>query len=1288
MALHVIRVEGGPYLGDLKFLTPQNVFSEKLSIRHSADFGGEPEKLEFEWWYKPDSAAFDPTDLPRVGANGEVTDARGWLFYSAATGEGVNSITLGDGGESSLLVLGDNWFVGRYRGYNVGGATPWTPWIGDPSGTPVAPRASLAEGWIKRVVRGINPFDQRFNDFHNNEVDTFSSMLIQAGTRYEGDIALNSDNVGGVGLIAAYTTVLNRGKKLSIEGIPAVNFDPANNALLFAASRVSDLYMLLGNEAFADSTDPTIGFGIGSGEYGSASSSIHSFQNQMPNLLEEELALLRGRDSSSAGVAASPVYNRLFWNFTLGDGELAYQQSFNIGDFDLDGSISEKDARIQYPQGHGDAWGHYLTASKQYYSLMQHSHFTWVPRSESVNLLGTAISVDYFDERKFARIAAAKAKAGAEIVSLTYRQKFIDDTAGQWQGYKDTDSDRAWGVTEWARRAGQGVIFDWVTANALLFAQDPNPNHTGVQKIDRSTVLELRELPPNLNEMQKHLDSSDIGLNPVGIAKGAVSFDLDPSAINSNRPSERKSHFEQIADRALKAIDNSLKVWDEANKFTGLLRRNQDDVDKFVPAVKDEEIDYKNRLIEIFGYPYAGDIGAGKTYPAGYDGPDAYHWMYVNTAAITGDTAPVSSSFSGFFTPSPNGLNAFTHFPGSEKAFISGFDTNTLESSILQVNYPTTESAAGYTFVAPANWGSRRAPGKIQEAISDIIQEETRLKQALQNYEGLIRNIEDQLALLSAQKQVDASQIKLLNTKRNTLRGMNAVIGFLKGTQISLRRTSAIITGLAETIREALPLSVGLSSDLTSGARAAVKGTALGAVIGLETTADGLEIAENSIDLAKEDVELSTEIKLEVISRDFEVLQRVKEIESMMRDEAVNRLEVFNQREILSQTFGRYLAAVAEGERLLEEIAIFRQRTAAEVSEQRYEDMTFRMFRNEALQKYRASFDLAARYVFMAANAYDYEVNFLGSDTLAGREFLTDIVRQRTLGQVINGKPIVGQGGLADPLARMLANWSVLKSRYGINNPLVTDSRFSLRRELLRIKGDTGSDNTWRDVMQQSRVANLWDLPEFRRYCRPFAPESAGAQPGLVVRFPTTVTFGLNFFGWPLSGGDSTYDPTRFATKINRVGVWLTGSDGTQISATPNVYLVPAGMDVLRSPSGNSLATREWRIIDQVIPEPFPIGQSALNDPNWIPQFDSVGGTFAEIRRFSSFPAYHDQGYYAEGQTTIDSRLIGRSVWNTDWLLIIPGGTLLNDPNVGLDTLINTVDDIKIYFQTYSYSGN
>ena len=54
----------------------------------------------------------------------------------------------------------------------------------------------------------------------------------------------------------------------------------------------------------------------------------------------------------------------------------------------------------------------------------------------------------------------------------------------------------------------------------------------------------------------------------------------------------------------------------------------------------------------------------------------------------------------------------------------------------------------------------------------------------------------------------------------------------------------------------------------------------------------------------------------------------------------------------------------------------------------------------------------------------------------------------------------------------------------------------------------------------------------------------------------------------------------------------------------------------------------------------------------------------------------------------MNARLVGRSVWNSHWKLIIPGPTLLNDPNEGLDRFMRTVKDIKLNFQTYSYSGN
>jgi hypothetical protein len=344
------------------------------------------------------------------------------------------------------------------------------------------------------------------------------------------------------------------------------------------------------------------------------------------------------------------------------------------------------------------------------------------------------------------------------------------------------------------------------------------------------------------------------------------------------------------------------------------------------------------------------------------------------------------------------------------------------------------------------------------------------------------------------------------------------------------------------------------------------------------------------------------------------------------------------------------------------------------------------VFRNDALQKYRAQFDLAQRYVYLAATAYDYEVNLLGTDSRAGQSFLTDIIRQRALGQMRDGVPVAGAAGLADSLARLTENFAVLKTQLGFNNPQTETGRFSLRNELFRLRGSSDAD--WRNELAKARVNDLWQVPDFRRFCRPCAPESAGAQPGMVIRFSTAIRFGENFFGKELSGGDSAYDPSRFATKARSVGLWFSGYNGNGMSLTPRVYLIPAGVDILRSPTGNELTTRQWRVMDQALPVPFTLGSSQLSSPSYIPVINSLGGSFAEIRRFSSFRAYHDSGGFTESEAISDSRLIGRSVWNTEWLLIIPGGTLLNNANTGLDEFIASVSDIKLFFQTYSYAGN
>jgi hypothetical protein len=1280
----VLRVACPVYAGEVKVIESDNVFDEKLTLRHSGDFGGDPDKFEFEWWYMPDTTGTPPVTLP---------PGNGWLRFGGDP-LGQVSITIGGPG---LLTISDNWFFVRYcfegkfdfcaSSEPLTQGNPCVKWsgLGGAPGATTTPRPQLAEGWIKRVVRGLNPFDSRIQDFHRAATNTFASALIQAGTRYEGDIAFSGEPeaLNSVGLIEAYETVLRRGLQLSVDA--GFNFGPANTALLLASGRIADLYMLLGNEAFADAADPIIGFDT-SGEFGSLAPSVFAFQNQLSSLLEEELVLLRGRDDLAAPVGARPVYNRLFWNFTSGEGQVAYVQAYNIADQNVDGFVDERDARILFPQGHGDSWGHYLTALTSYYRLLRHPNYTWEPRAESVLVAGTPVLVDYLDERKFARAAAAKAKTGAEVVNLTYRERYVEDPAGQWQGYKDTDRERAWGLSEWSRRAGQGAYFDWLVANAILPAVDPDPERTGIRKIDRTTVEEIAEIVSEARAIQNEVDKADAGLNPLGLEKDVVPFDIDPNFLEVGSGIQGKTHFEQVYDRTLHAMAGAITVFDHANQLTEMLRRTQDTVNEFIANTDAQERDFRNRLIEIFGYPYADDIGPPGAYRSGYDGPDLVHYMYVDATALTGGSPGPVQEFS-FTYKDPEG--------------------ETLTGSLTDVQYNIETSGYGFTSNALGFSGQRRAPGELQMAISEVILADAAHRRAAREYSNLLRAIEDQTALIAALHALNAEQIEAVNDAQNTRIAMSALIIAAKAAELGFKRAAETVDTTTEAIIAGIPTVIGIASDAFSAARGVIKSVASPFEIFFRISGDVAEGAQTGFEEAKEIADAAAEIRIVAAAATYEATQAVRELEALVREEPLLRLDVYTAEEARRQAVGNYLAKLAEGERLIQELVTFRKLAAAETAEHRYRDMAFRLFRNDALQKYRAQFDLAARYVYLAAKAYDYETNFLGSERGSGERFLTDIVRQRSLGQILDEVPIAGTPGLADPLGRMRQNYLVLEGQFGFNNPQIETGYFSLRSELFRIRPqpapeeapDPDADEEWRLELMRHRVADLWDVPEFRRYCRPFAPEfsaSGGriAQPGIVIRFPTTITFGLNFFGHELGGGDGSYDPTNFTTKARSVGVWFTGYNATGLARTPRVYLVPAGMDVLRSPSGNTLATREFRIVDQKIPVPFPVGTADLQDPNWIPIAGSLSEDFAGIRRYSSFRAFHDSGFDEE-ELVFDTRVVGRSVWNTSWVLIIPGGTFLFDAEEGLDTFIEGVNrdgegvsDIRIFFETFAFSGN
>ncbi|MBL4671562.1 MAG: hypothetical protein JKX81_04825 [Arenicella sp.] len=1318
--LKIIKVSACDiYKGNIFVVPSDNVFEEALTLRHSGVFGGDPEQVQFSWYIQPDSAG--QPEVP-VGSPASA----GWSLWQNNLNGKNDGLDITIEG-ANITTLSDNWVVANYRirgvndrlcnGAPVPPAESTSQWAGDPSSYDrddlAVGKAMLALGWIKRVIAGLNPFDSRVSDFHDNEASTLASLIAQAGRPYNGPISFNPDGsaINLIGLIEAYETILNRGRDLSVnaldqQGQPApINDVAANNQLLNVSTRIGDLYMLLANEAFADAADSTIGFDTSS-ELGTLASSIFTFQNQLDSPLEEELVLLRGRDDSRSGVGGYPLYNRLPWNFTQGTGEVAYVQAYNISDQNQDGFITEEDAAALYPLGHGDAWGHYLSSVKSRYQLLKENDFTWVPRTESVTLGGMTIEVDYRDERKFATAAAAKARTGAEIVNLTYRDKYVEDPAGQWQGYKDTaaQQDRAWGLDGWSRRAGQGAYFDWLAANAILPAVDPDQTNEGIAKIDRTTVIELAQIASQFGAIQGQVDKADAGLNPLGLAKGLIPFDIDPNFLENGNAQQGRTHFEQVAERAQKALNNAVTVFNHANQQTQALRNLQDNVDDLTTNVSGQERDLKNRLIEIFGYPFASDPDT----PSGYDGPDLYKYNYVKSD-LTGDLPPPNTSITGFFSP--------ITFADQDVSFYYPGDlaTATVTSETrLELNFPLATGAT-WQFIAPNNWGLRRAPGEIQIAISDFLQADAQLQRAVLAHDNLLTEIEDAADLVEAEFNLAGETLEILNTERDETLVLDAAIVAARTAKNLAEFTSGAMQNAAGAIVEGIPKSLGTSTDALAPVRAAVKAATNAVSIGFDLAARTSDVAELGFDLARRLREQNTQISLVADTTNVILLQRIKEVEQLLREEPSLRLALATQAEVVQQSLGRYYQLLAEGQRILQERRLFRVQIASRTQQHRYQDMTFRVFRNDALQKYRSTFDLAARYIYLAASAYDYETSLESGANGSGREFLADIVRQRTLGQVVNGVSVAGTPGLADVLARMQQNFDVYKGQLGFNNPQIETNRFSMRREWLKLRDE--NDLAWREKLADSRVSDLWQVPEFRRYARAFVAESSGPQPGIVLRFPSTVTFGKNFFDQNLGAGDSAYDSSNFATKIRSVGVWFDDYALSSLSNTPRIYLFPVLQDVMRTPSNDASLTREWSVVDQKLPVPFPVGPSNLSDINWVPSSDSLSDSFAEIRRFSSFRAYHDGGTFDESEASSDTRLIGRSVWNNGWVMIIPGGTLLFDADEGLDRFIYGqaridapaecssesmainpgpevcrdgmgIDDILMFFQTYGYSGN
>jgi hypothetical protein len=1310
VSLSVIQVVSELYAGDLNLNYPANPLNEKTSLRYSADLAGRAQDYEFQWRYRGQTTSGTPS-VPYS------PDDPAWLVLTNTTA----GYTIEGPG---LKAMQDLYYTCRYRPLNPDnpvGTNTWSDWT----------QPKLHENWIKRVLKAINPFDQRITDWYSGGPYTAVSMISQAGTRSEGAVALNQDQLNSQGLISLYEKVLQRGMDMTIDGIPPQEDANADNALMMAAGRIAELYMLLGNEAYADAMDPTITWSTDGADpqFGETAGSLFCFMNQVPTLLDEELALLRGRngsDNPQPPVTQAPVYNRLPWNFTsdIEGGQVAYALNYDVrSQTNTALAFTEEVAAELYPQGHGDAYGHYLTALKGYYHLLHHPHFVWQPMSEAVNVgedSSMTIDISYLHERRMAQAAAARARTAADVVQETARKSYTASASNVWQTVHDGNTDRAWGTADWAARGGQGAFFDWVAVNALLPLESSGE---GIAKIDRTTVPELDELPVLAQQIQRAADTTDQGLNPLGVANAAIPFDISPAAIDLGQ-----SHFEQICDRAEAALQNACKAFEHAAKYSRALRRQNDSLNEFLASEEQQEQAYKNRLIELFGYPYNDDIGPGKTYAQGYDGPDLVHASYIDIDQLMdaagntlGDPATNVVQFLLINTEMTNDLSGYqaTSYQPILDALWSGIpelpapDDTHYYAAELHLN------GQGFQAKPPSWTGTRRAEGEIQFAARDVMRAYYRAQVSIEEYAALQTKINSLCQFWNATQVANGNQFARLQADNATqlthtwiatgLQLGSAAAEFVAQVMGAMATASGQKAAMSIEPQMAIPyaISAGFAakSALVGGLSLIPGATALG--LAIPAAIEGGAVKE-TLGYSTQEYMATNAVPSSI---PVELLQAVTQ-------QKAKQLEVQESMLALQDAFERYKNKYAEGQRVIIDLAGLRSKTAAELKNYRYKDMSFRLFRNDALEKYRSAFDLAARYAFMAAKAYDYETGLLDTDTSdTAATFMQQIVSATALGSVASdgtpqtGSSTSGDPGLADALARMNANWAVLDGRLGFNNPQTETGRFSLRSELFRIAPQGSSDEKWQQMLRRCVVDNIFDIPAIAQYAMPFDPR-LDKEPGIVIPFSSQIFFGKNFFGHDLAAGDNAYDSTHFATKIRSVGIWFDNyqscaamtSGVPALANQPRVYLIPAGSDVIRVPSSDGDAYRAWNVVDQSIPLPYNIGSSDLDDPDWNATKNSLPESLAQARRIPSLRAYHNDGDFDDSEFCSNSRLIGRSVWNTQWYLVIPAGTLLDDRSEAINRFIygpkttsdgrndardttRAVKDIKLMFKTYSYFG-
>ena len=1026
VSMQILKVACPIVAAPIRMQRPANLFSAHVDFTYGADFGGEQDRMRFEWrrqaLERPDQILAD-TDPDRDGWARFA--GSGSLGGSDATdlGQGLNNVALTSGDPG---LLENTAVLGRYAGFDGICPSPVSPWSGEDVATPTqSAQPKTAKSWPSTVMARVNAFDPRQSDLVAGAEATDTSLIALAGPRYEGDVQLTAEGGLSAGLIEIYDTLLRRSMGLAF-GVGGRTSPAVNGEIALVAGRRAELYLALGDEAATDALDPSIVADTEIGDEAARTSAMFPFQARVASRLDEELALLRGLAGDTGSTRIAPVYNRLRWAVDTGRvSDAVYVLNYGIDrviDSGEDTPESVLDyARRLFPQGHGDAWGHYLTGMKTFYSLMSQPSFTWSAAANLAEGDDGVVTLSASDEEEiFAQIALEKAVAGSRIVELQFRRAYRDDPVQRLLGHPGNRADQNahWTLADWSRRAAQGAYFDWLALNAALPLRDcPDagcaPGDT-ITRIDRGTVPALLDLPQTANRVQLTLDLSAEGLTPLGIPNTIVPFGLLPSEIEY----QSQGHFQQVAASTQTALDTAKAALERMEKsMLDIRRATRSEADR-LKDLRQREEDLKKALIDLYGRPYPEDIGGPNAlYPAGYDGPDIFNYDVVEfdqqaffgsefqMSHAFGIEVPVYSEMADLFMD-PAKIITFRNGRPARVETLSqdtgtGFAVNPALLSAYKSALPEQgsdgETLLRFVFspemgaVLKSTYSGNRSEGKygeIQFAKLGFLREYGQLRQQAEEYADLAVTIQDQLERLKAKV---AGQQTEAATQRNSLRQIEALQNemlefeaFQGGYDIAAQLTSEYGQIIAS------------ASATNPTSWAATASPAMAAV----HRAGGLtaQVLRSRAQYERERVEINAQLQLlSGGSRFYELLVDASGlVESAQRQRQL--LSGLKRQElIVREAEIRYLSFIADGDRLMSALVRLRRETAAETRQARFGQGVNRKLLSEAAAAYEGQFDQAARQVYLAAKAYEYET---GGYAYGGQfdRLLGDILRKRALG--------------------------------------------------------------------------------------------------------------------------------------------------------------------------------------------------------------------------------------------------------------------------------------------------